>query len=89
MTRSSSPELLVLHPLFDERDVFELRRLERRLLKKIGNDAHVLTIRLNIGEAERKSETQWREPSGRYFSAMPLGIILVGLALFFIGDLLV
>jgi hypothetical protein len=29
------------------------------------------------------------EPSGGYFSAMPLRIILVGLAIFFIGDLLV
>ena len=27
--------------------------------------------------------------SGRYFSAVPLRVILVGLAIFFIGDLLV
>ena len=33
----SSRQLLVLHPLFDERDVFELLRLERRVLEKIGN----------------------------------------------------
>ena len=43
----------------------------------------------SIREAERKSELQRSGPSSRYFSAMPLRVILVGLAIFFVGDLLV
>ena len=45
------------HPLFDERNAFELWRLERRLLEKIGNQTHVLVLnQTGIGEAERKCE---------------------------------
>jgi hypothetical protein len=42
-----------------------------------------------IRRAEPKPELQPWEPSGRYFSAMPFRIVFVGLAIFFVGDLLV